>query len=77
MIPAIQIQRPSLPLIVGLNLNSEVMIVPIAKFNTIIEGDTIFDNFGYSMNGVAYEYGVWYNYDSSLKEWLDKQGFSK
>lgn len=68
-----QIQHPTLPLVIGFNLNSQIAIVPTVKFKTIIDGKFMFDNDGYSVDGVEHSYGAWYDYDGSLKEWIEAQ----
>ena len=72
-----QISHPTLPFIVGFNLNKQVGLIPQKQFKTIVDDSggllSVFDNEGYSINGLEYEYGQWYDCEGSLQVWLVAQ----
>ena len=78
----LQIQHPSLPIALVCNLNGMVALIPTQKFKAFVEHSeglqSIFDNTGYSINNIDYEYGSWYNYksDEGLLKWLKMQNLS-
>lgn len=75
----LQIPHPSLPIAFVCGLNGSIALIPTQKFKAFVECSeglqSMFDNDGYSINNIDYEYGSWYNYksDEGLLKWLKMQ----
>lgn len=72
----LQVYHPSLPLIIGFSLNRQVAIVPSQEIKGLVDDYMVFTKEGYSVRGIEFEYGQWYDCEDELKEWLIKQNLS-
>jgi hypothetical protein len=58
----ISIQLSTLPLNIIFIENGQIAIVPQGDFGTLADGSAVFDSKGFSVSGVAYNYGVVISY---------------